>query len=340
MTVTIVPFGRTAAGEEVLAGRLENAAGMAVTVISYGAAVQSIRVPDGRGGQVDVALGYDTVAEYEAADGYLGATVGRVGNRIGGARFWLNGQEYILAKNDGANHLHGGARGFDKYVWDMQAAADGVVCSRLSPDGEEGYPGALAVTVRFALTEDNALVIDYTARSDKDTAVNLTNHTYFNLNGGGSVLDHELRLSARRFCENDGGCLPTGRLLDVAGTAFDFRRAKPLGRDIGAEEEQLRLAGGYDHCFVLDGGPAAELFSPATGIRMTVETDLPGVQVYTANGLGPRPGKGGAVMGPRDAVCLETQLFPNAMNCWGFPSPILRAGAQMTTRTAYRFAAG
>ena len=338
MAVTIAPFGRTAAGEEVLAGRIENAAGMAVTVLSYGATVQSIQVPDRAGGLRDVALGYDTLAEYEANDGYLGATVGRVGNRIGGARFWLNGQEYPLAKNDGENHLHGGARGFDKYVWDMAAGADSLICSRVSPDGEEGYPGALTVTVTFTVTADSALVIDYAARSDRDTVVNLTNHTYFNLSGGGSALDHELRLSAGRFCENDGGCLPTGMLLDVAGTAFDFRESKPLGRDIGAAEEQLRLAGGYDHCFAREGGPAAVLYSPASGIEMTVETDMPGVQVYTANFLTARPGKGGAVMGPRDAVCLETQLFPNAMNCWGFPSPVLRAGRPLSSRTAYRFA--
>ena len=338
MAVTIVPFGRTRAGEEVLAGRIENAAGMAVTVLDYGATIQSVCVPDGRGGRVDVALGYDTVAGYEAGDGYLGATIGRVGNRIGGARFSLNGEEYDLAKNDGENHLHGGLRGFDKYVWDMKAVPGGLACSRISPDGEEGYPGTLEVTVTFTLSEDDALAITYEARTDRDTPVNLTNHTYFNLNGGGSVLDHTLRLAAHRFCENGAGCLPTGRMLAVEGTPFDFRRPKPIGRDIGADDPQLRVGGGYDHSFDLDGGPAAVLYSAQSGLEMTVETDLPGMQVYTANFLSPRPGKGGAVMGPREAVCLETQLHPNAMNCWGFPSPVLRAGKVLVTRTCYRFA--
>ncbi len=335
MAVSNFPFGRTAAGEAVTAWRLENGRGMAVTVLDYGATIQALEVPDGTGGAVDVALGYDTVAEYEAGDGHLGATIGRVGNRIGGARFSLNGTEYVLAKNNGENHLHGGVRGFDRYLWRAEPRGDALVCSRLSPDGEEGYPGALQVSVTFSLTEDDALRIAYDAVSDRDTLVNLTNHTYFNLNGAGSVLDHTLQVFAERFCENDGGCLPTGRLLDVAGTPFDFREPKPIGRDIGADCGQLRLAGGYDHNYVLCGRRAAVL----TGERliMETETDLPGMQVYTANGLSDRPGKGGAVMGPRGAVCLETQLFPNGMNCWGFPSPVLRAGQPLHTETVYRF---
>ncbi len=338
MAVTSFPFGTTADGRAVTAWRLTNAQGASVTVLDYGATVQALNVPNRQGGFTDVALGYDTLAEYEAADGYLGATVGRVGNRIGGARFWLNGQEHILAKNDGENHLHGGLAGFDKHIWSVRPEENALTFSRLSPDGEEGYPGNLTVSVTYTLGEGPVLAIAYEATADRDTVVNLTNHTYFNLNGGGSVLDHTLRLAARRFCENDGGCLPTGRLLEAEGTAFDFRAAKPIGRDIGADEEQLRLAGGYDHCFALEGGPAAVLYSAASGVEMTLETDLPGVQVYTANGLGPRRGKGGAAMGPRGAVCLETQLFPNAMNCWGFPSPVLRAGKRLRTGTLWRFA--
>ena len=335
MAVSNFPFGRTAAGEPVTAWRLENGRGMAVTVLDYGATIQALEVPDGTGGAVDVALGYDTVAEYEAGDGHLGATIGRVGNRIGGARFSLNGTEYILAKNNGENHLHGGVRGFDRYLWRVEPRGDALVCSRLSPDGEEGYPGALEVSVTFSLTEDGALRIAYDAVSDRDTLVNLTNHTYFNLNGGGSVLDHTLQVFAERFCENDGGCLPTGRLLDVAGTPFDFRQPKPIGRDIGADCGQLRLAGGYDHNYVLGGRRAVLLAGEK--LVMETETDLPGLQVYTANGLSARPGKGGAIMIPRGAVCLETQLFPNGMNCWGFPSPVLRAGQPLHTETVYRF---
>ncbi len=338
MAVSSYPFGRTAAGEAVTAWRITNAAGASLTVLDYGATVQALAVPDRTGGFTDVALGYDTVAEYEAGDGYLGATIGRVGNRIGGARFSLGGVTYELAKNNGANHLHGGVRGFDKYIWRAEPAENAVRFSRVSPDGEEGYPGALSVTVTFALTDEPALVIAYDAVSDRDTLVNLTNHTYFNLHGGGSALGHELQVFSGRFCENDGGCLPTGRLLDVAGTPFDFRAPKPIGRDIGADCEQLRRGGGYDHNFVLAGTEAAVLYGPDTGVEMTVRTDLPGVQVYTANGLSARPGKGGAVMGPRDAVCLETQLWPNAMSCWGFPSPVLRAGQALHSETAYRFA--
>lgn len=336
MAVSRFAFGTTKAGQAVTAGRLTNAAGMSVTVLDYGATIQALAVPDGSGNVIDVALGYDTLAEYEASNGHLGATIGRVGNRIGGARFSLNGREYTLAKNDGENHLHGGLLGFDKRIWTMDAAGeDALRFSRLSPDGEEGYPGNLQVSVTFTLTQDNALRIAYDAVCDQDTPVNLTNHTYFNLNGGGSVLDHTLQVFAERFCENGDGCLPTGRLLDVADTPFDFRTPKTIGRDIDADCQQLRRGGGYDHNYVLSGRRAAVL--AGARILMETETDLPGMQVYTANGLSSRPGKGGSTMGPRGAVCLETQLFPNGMNCWGFPSPILRAGQPLHTETVYRF---
>ena len=337
MKTTFRPFGTTADGKAVTAYTLENSRGMAVTVLDYGATVQSILVPDKQGGLTDVALGYDTIEGYEKGDGYLGATIGRVGNRIGGARFSLNGVEHALAKNDGANHLHGGVKGFDKCMWACEPAEGSLRFSRLSPDGEEGYPGDLNVTVTFTLSEDDALSIAYDAVSDKDTLVNLTNHTYFNLNGGGSALDHELTVNAKRFCENDAGCLPTGKLLPVEGTPFDFRAPKTIGRDIGADCEQLRLFGGFDHNFVLTGGQAAVLYSPASGVELTVETDLPGMQLYTSNGLTEQAGKGGRSMGPHGAVCLETQLFPNGMNCWSFPSPVLRAGEKMHTETVFRF---
>lgn len=338
MAVSSRPFGHTAAGAAVTACTLKNKNGMTVTVLDYGATVQALTVPNGQRGFTDVALGYDTVGEYERSGDYLGATIGRVGNRIGGARFSLNGTEHVLAKNDGENHLHGGIKGFDKVMWQVQAKENALVCSYLSPDGEEGYPGNLQVTVTFSLSDDNALSIAYEAVSDRDTPVNMTNHTYFNLNGGGSVLDHELQIFAERFCENDAGCLPTGRLLEVAGTPFDFRRAKTIGRDIGADCEQLRRGKGYDHNYVLSGKKAAVLYSAGSGIEMTVETDLPGMQLYAAGGLTDRTGKGGAPIVNRGAACLETQLYPNGMDCWGFPSPILRAGQKMHTETVYRFA--
>ncbi len=331
------PFGALADGTAVTAYTLENSRGMAVTVLDYGATVQALLVPDKTGALVDVALGYDTAAEYETGDGFLGSAIGRVGNRIGGARFSLNGVEYTPAKNDGENCLHGGIKGFDKRMWTAAVKDDALVFSRRSPDGEEGFPGNLDVTITYGLTEDGALTIAYDAVSDKDTLLNLTNHTYFNLNGGGSALDHELRINAERFCENDGGCLPTGKLLDVEGTPFDFREAKPIGRDIGADCEQLRRGSGYDHCYVLAGRTAAVLYSAESGIEMTVVTDMPGMQLYTANGLGRRTGKNGRTMDVRGAVCLETQLFPNGMNCWSFPSPVLRAGAKAHTETSYRF---
>ncbi|MBR3257744.1 MAG: galactose mutarotase [Eggerthellaceae bacterium] len=343
MNAEVFTFGTLSTGEPVSAARLTNARGMAVTVLDYGATIQSLVVPDKHGNPVDVVLGYDTAAEYEANDGYLGATVGRVANRIGGAAFTLNGTTYRLAKNDGENHLHGGLRGFDKHIWDMQVEGDRIICTRLSPDGEEGYPGNLAVTVTFRLTEDGALHIIYDADTDADTPVNLTNHSYFNLDSSADVLTHKLQVFADRFCENDAGCLPTGRLLDVTGTPFDFRTEKAVGADIGADHEQLRLAGGYDHNYCLSEGDgtmprrAAVLRSDASGIRLTANTDRPGMQVYSSNFLTRRAGKGGRIMDCRGALCLETQLNPNALALPAFPSPILRAGQHLHTETVYSF---
>lgn len=336
MAVTQFSFGRTRGGDPVTAYRLSNGTGMSVTVLDYGATIQSLCVP-GRDGAVDVVLGYDTIAEYEENGGYLGATIGRVGNRIGGAEFSLGGKAYSLARNDGNNHLHGGMVGFDKQMWQIIPEDDALVCSRLSPDGEEGYPGNLQVRVTFRLNDQNRLLIRYEADADQDTLVNLTNHSYFNLAGGGSVLDHRLQVSAERITENDAGCLPTGRFINVAQTPFDFRTPKRIGADIDREDSQLACGNGYDHNFVLCGSPAAVLRSSASGIEMTVETEMPGMQVYTANALTPRRGKSGPRMEARDAVCLETQLFPNAMACYGFPSPILRAGKHLCSETSFCF---
>lgn len=337
MTVTTTAFGRTRDGAAVTAYRLENAAGASVTVLDYGATIQSLSVPNAAGGFTDVVLGYDTVTEYEDNGGFLGATIGRVGNRIGGASFQLGGRTYALARNDGPNHLHGGRRGFDKRMWEAELRDDSLVFSRLSPDGEESYPGDLQVEVTFTLTEDNALRIAYDAVASQDTLVNLTNHSYFNLNGGGTVLHHTLQVLAHRFTENDDGCLPTGRLLPVEGTPFDFRTPKTIGADIGRDDEQLRRGGGYDHNYVLAGPRAVVLRGDQSGIVLTVDTDQPGMQLYTANTLTQRPGKGGTTMGPRDAVCLETQLFPDGIHRYGFPSPILRAGQKMHSETVFSF---
>ena len=338
MSITTSSFGATRSGVSVTAWQVENTR-LSVTLIDYGATVQALTVPDRCGQRVDVVLGYDTVAEYEDNGGFLGGTIGRVGNRIGGSAFSLNGKTYQLAKNDGENHLHGGYLGFDRQMWRGEAHGDDtVIFRRLSPDGEEGYPGNLQVQVAFTLTE-SALVIRYDADTDADTVVNLTNHSYFNLNGGGTILQHLLQVNSEKITENDCACLPTGQFLPVAGTPFDFRKAKPIRQEIDADHEQLHFGKGYDHNFVLTGAEeAAVLYSKSSGIRMTMRTDLPGVQIYSANCLDERKGKHDARYAPRYAVCLETQLFPNALRCYGFPSPILRRGQHLHTETSYSFA--
>ena len=337
MAVQFFEFGKLSDGRCVQAAKLTNHAGASLTVLDYGATIQSLRIPDKNGNPIDVVLGYDTAEEYEKNGGYLGATIGRVGNRIAKAEFSLNGKTYALAKNDGENHLHGGAEGFNKKFWRMTALDESLICRRISPDGEENYPGNLEVSVLFRLTEDNRLCITYDADTDADTIVNLTNHSYFNLTGHGDVLQHRLQIFAERFTENDGGCLPTGKLLKVEGTPFDFREEKEIGTDIGTDHVQLKLAGGYDHNYVLGGEKAAVLYSPESGIEMTVETDLPGMQFYSGNFLTERRGRNGSTIVKRDAACFETQLFPNGMNCYGFPSPVLRAGTHLHSETRYAF---
>ena len=334
-------FGKTARGESVTLFKIETPE-LTACVLDYGATVQALLVTDQDGKTVDVVLGHDTIEGYETHDGYLGACVGRVANRIGGAEFTLNGKTYPLAKNDGQNHLHGGLRGFDKYVWDAEVLEDGVKFSRVSPDMEEGYPGTLAVSVTYRVG-NGALTITYDAKSDQDTLCNLTNHSYFNLNGGGSALSHVLQINADQFLENSNQCMPTGKILSVDGTPFDFRAGKPVGQDIGANDQQLQNCGGYDHNFCLpDTGElyeAAVLASPERGITMKAFTTMPGVQLYTANFLGPWEGKGGTMYDRRGAVCLETQFYPNAMRCEGFRKPILKAGETYHQTTVYAFSA-
>ncbi len=337
MNITSHAFGETSRGEAVTAYELSNASGAKAVILDYGATVQSLVVPDSACAPVDVALGYDTAAEYEANGDYLGATIGRVGNRIAGGRFSLGGVEHRLALNDGKNTLHGGERGFDKHIWKAQALPGKLVFSRVSPDGEEGFPGNLSVWVSFELTDSNELRISYDADTDAPTPVSLTNHTYFNLNGGGDILSHRLTLNAERFCEGAPDCLPTGRLLSVEGTAFDFRDGQALGEALSRPDEQTALFGGFDHNMVLSGSHAAELYSPESGIVMDVYTTLPGMQLYTANSLSERAGKRGTRMSSHGAVCLETQVFPDGMNHYAFPSPVLRPGEHLHTETVYAF---
>ncbi len=280
-----------------------------------------------------MVLGYDDVRGYENGRAYFGATIGRTCNRIAGASFRLGGVRYALAKNEGGNQHHGGACGFDRRMWQVCEAEGGLRCSRLSPDGEEGYPGNLQVCVTFQLTDDNTLRICYDADTDADTLVSLTNHSYFNLDGGGSALGHLICAPAARFVENRPDGVPTGRLLPTAGTPFDFRTAKPLGRDIEADHVQLTQAGGYDHTLLCT---EAEAFSPASGIRLRVTTDLPGIHLYSANGTR-ETGKNGALYAPRSAVCFETQLFTDGIHHYGFPSPVLHAGEHLHSETEYHF---
>ena len=333
------PFGKMEDGRTVTAFTLVNDRGMKAVILDYGATLQRMLVPDCTGRMVDVVLGYNTLAEYETSDGYLGAIVGRVGNRIGRGSFTLGGKDHRLATNDRGNHLHGGHEGFDRKLWRGRQNGDELVLERISPVGEEGYPGTLFACVRYRLEEDG-LRITYDLMSDADTLHNLTNHAYFNLSGGGTVLDHELQLFADRFLEIDEACLPTGKVLPVYGTPFDFRERKRIGQDIAAQDEQLRRGGGYDHNFCLsDPGPwkrAAYLRCPQTGIEMVCMTTQPGVQLYTANVLGERMGKSGR-MGVRDAICLETQLWPDAVHHRDFPSAVLPAHETIHTQTFYKF---
>lgn len=339
--MTSYQFGNTKEGCAVTAYCLKNKRGAMATILDYGGIVQSLYVSNAQGGLTDVVLGYDTVAEYEENGGYVGAAIGRVANRIGNSEFTLNGKTYRLTANNGVNHLHGGLIGFDRVLWKADARDNSLVLTRLSPDGEENYPGNLSVKITYTLTDDNALQIFYDAGTDADTIINLTNHSYFNLDGKGSALGHYLQVFAEQFTENDEACLPTGKLLDAAGTPFDFRQPKPLGRDIDLPDVQLKNGGGYDHNFVLSDQSklkkAAVLYSPATGISMTTLTTQPGLQVYSGNWLSPRPGKNGGHIAPRGAVCLETQVYPNAMAHAHFPSPILRANTHYHTETVYRF---
>lgn len=307
-------------------------------ILPYGATLQSLLVPDRNGVQRDVVLGYESLAEYQQNDGYLGATVGRCANRITGAQFALDGTVYPLAANEGENQLHSGPHGLHQKVWAWEQRAENSVTLRaVSPDGEDGYPGTLEVAVTYTLS-DGALEIDYKAESDYDTVCNLTNHAYFNLagQGSGSVAGHLLRVNADHYTPCGAGTIPTGEVRAVDGTALDLRQATVLGDRLGAAE--LAEYGGYDHNFCLNSANAARLYCPESGICMDTETTLPGLQVYTAGFLTERQGKDGAVYSKHHGVCLETQFWPDAMHHQHFPSPVLRAGEIYRHRTVYRFA--
>ena len=342
------PFGTTPDGQAVELITLTNASGMELRVMTRGATITHLRVPDRSGALGDVVLGYDSLAGYLESSPYFGAVVGRYGNRIARGRFSLGGQAWTLATNNGPNHLHGGVTGFDKVIWTAETFeredARGVTFRYVSRDGEEGYPGTLTATVTYTLTDANEVDIAYEATTDKATPVNLTQHSYFNLAGGGGILGHELMLAADRFTPVDSTLIPTGELAPVAGTPFDFTRSHTIGERIVADNEQLRFGGGYDHNFVLNRSDtglvlAARLRDPSSGRVLEVRTTEPGIQFYSGNFLdGSVTGKGGIVYRLRNGLCLETQHFPDSPNKLAFPSTILEPGRTYRSRTRWTFA--
>ena len=330
---------------------LKNADGMTVRITNYGAIIMSIVVPDRDGNMADVALGYNDIASYTNAvdKPYFGAVVGRYGNRIAKGKFTIDDQEYSLAINNPPNSLHGGIIGFDKVIWNgsVDDEANAVTLTYLAKDGEEGYPGNLNCSVTYRLTDTNAIEIDYLATTDKATPINLTQHTYFNLKGEGegTILGHELMINARRFTPVDATLIPTGKTPAVQGTPFDFTTAKPIGRDIAAENEQLKFGGGYDHNWVLDKGGqtgemtlAATVYEPKSGRVLEVSTTEPGIQFYCGNFLDGRLiGKSGKSYVHRGGFCLETQHYPDSPNQPNFPSTILKPDDEYATKTIFKF---
>ena len=345
--VTRQPFGTAPNGHRVEVFTLTNASGMEVQVLTYGAIVKSIRVPDRRGQFADVVLGYDSMEGYATNPPYLGALVGRYANRVGNAQFTLDGKTYKLAANNNGNSLHGGLKGFDKVVWNAMPfekyGDPGVVMTYGSPDGDEGYPGKLSMRVMFTLTQKNELTIDYTASTDKPTVINLTHHDYFNLagEGSGSALAHVLMINADQYSPVEANMIPLAQPASVAGTPFDFRKPTPIGARIDMDDPQLKIGSGYDHNFIINRKAndlvlAARVEEPNSGRVLEVRTTEPGVQLYSANHLD-LAGKSGHAYKKRDAFCLETQHFPDSPNKPSFPTTTLRPGEQFHSTTVYAF---
>lgn len=340
----IQKFGITKDGSKPYLYKMKNDAGMEVQVSDFGATLVNVTVLDQDKNPVEVVLGYEDAAGYENGTAAIGAIVGRNANRIGGACVTINGIDYKLAENDGKNNLHSGPDVYQKRMWRVVENGDDHVTFLLhSPDGDQGYPGALVMKVTYSLDEENTLMIHYEAEPDQDTIINMTNHSYFNLNGhkSGDVLNHTLWLNADAFTPADATSIPTGEIRSVEGTPMDFRTDKTIGKDIGVDYEPLVFGKGYDHNWVLKNegefDKVAEVAGDESGIHMSVLTDLPGVQIYTANFLDGVKGRDGAVYEMRDAICLETQYYPDAIHHENFPGPICKKGEKYDTRTAYRF---
>jgi aldose 1-epimerase len=349
-TIAKSDFGKTPDGVAVSLFTLTNAKGMETRIATYGGAIVSLKTPDRTGKMGDVVLGYDNLAGYTGGGAYFGAVVGRYANRIAHGQFAIDGKTYNVPKNNGENALHGGLRGFDKRVWTAREAGGGSLeLTYLSKDGEEGYPGNLTATVTYTLTDDNVLRIHYSAVTDKPTVVNLTNHSYFNLKGDGDILGHLVTLNSEQYLPVDAGLIPTGELRSVEGTPFDFRRARTPGERIGQSDEQLKLANGYDHNWIVNRtgaasgalALAARIAEPGVSGRvMEIYTDQPGIQFYTGNALdGTEKGKGGKVYKQRAGFCFETQHYPDSPNHPAFPNTLLRPGQKYDTTTEFRFTA-
>lgn len=348
-TITKSNYGVTPDGAQVDLYKLKNSNDMEVNIITYGGRITALKVPDKNGTSENVVLGFDTLDQYLKDNPFFGALVGRYGNRIAKAKFSLDGTEYKLASNNGENSLHGGIKGFDKVIWTVEDSGGGdkaiLKLTYTSKDMEEGFPGNLTVTVTYTLDNDNTLAVDYKATTDKKTVVNLTQHAYFNLSGDFSttILDHELTMSADKLVPVDENLIPTGKLMDVAGTPFDFNSPKIIGKDIDADNDQIKKGGGYDHCWVLNDQEAglrtvATLLDPKSGRIMEVATTEPGIQLYTGNFLdGTLPIPGGGAYTKRSGVCLETQHYPDSPNQPGFPSVVLNPGEQYETKTTFKF---
>lgn len=346
-------FGK-AGGKTVHLYTLTNSGGLVAKIISYGTILVEMHVPDRAGKKADIVLGYDTLAPYLARHPYFGCTAGRIANRIAKGKFTLDGKEYTVATNNAPNHLHGGVKGFDQFVWESESmeSADGPAVKfwRVSPDGEEGYPGKLTATVIYTLTQRNELRIEMSATTEAPTVVNLAHHTYWNLagHGSGDVLGQELTIQADRYTPTDDTLIPTGKFDPVAGTPYDFRSAKKLGRDIDAFKKGFTLekrhpsGGGFDTNFVVNGNPgalrtAARLADPVSGRVMELSTNEPGVQLYTGNWLNAEKGKGGATYNQHGGVCLETQKHPDSVNKPDWPSAVLRPGQRYHHVMVHRF---
>lgn len=347
--ITMQAFGVAASGEPVELYTLTNVNGLETRIMTYGGIVVSLKAPDRHGKLGDIVLGYKTLDGYLKNSPYFGAIVGRYGNRIGKGSFSLKGMQYTLPKNNGENTLHGGIKGFDKVVWKAKEVKSkngaGLKLTYLSKDGEEGFPGNLSVTVVYTLTNNNELKIEYSATTDKTTVVNLTHHSYFNLAGEGSILNHELMIEANKFTPVDSGLIPTGELRGVNGTPMDFTKSTVIGARIEQQDEQLTFGRGYDHNWVLNNRSgrlaiAARVSEPGSGRVMEVSTTEPGLQFYSGNFLdGSITGKGGQVYKQRYGFCLETQHFPDSPNKPGFPSTVLKPGQRYKTTTIYKFSA-